>query len=214
MMASTEKNKLGIRDPQVFVRMHEGNSWDSIPKISEFTDISERGYFPVGNIRVGRMTNRDEYKLFLDPFSSDYDELLKDGCCYIMTITDPQGFERILKIGQTSNHFYKGKSNRLGSYNTGTKTANADGTCSTTNFGVLQSFGTYSDYCKNLGIGSLFRLWAYVEPTLFKDILLYSNCINYPAKKQSAAAYKHIEGEVIKRYVAQFGRKPLFCIQE
>lgn len=117
------------------------------------------------------------------------------GVCYLMTMTI-YGREHIIKFGSTRTPFLK----RLGSYNCGTVKARFKGTCSSTNFKILQSFITTR---KDVSL----YIWISDESALTYN---FHGVISVPFASQKVLA---IEDIMIKQFKTQFGHRPLANIQ-
>lgn len=111
-----------------------------------------------------------------------------EGAVYLFVIDD-----KILKIGKTDSTMKK----RIQSYNCGKRQYKENGTCSTTNYKVLQSF---------LTIGKRVELYCYFVPPIQLDVFGETVSI-------TTSPSKYIEKAFQKKTQEQFGDKLSLCIQ-
>lgn len=149
-------------------------AWDDYEHRSEFAFVCE-----------ATPSERPDEKLVI----TDKDDAnLNRSCVYAMVIDG-----RVLKIGSALN----GVKSRVGSYNCGTVKFRTWGTCSTTNYWVLQSllylqmpvrfYGVFPDLKKCKIFGETFH-----EP--------------FPSAKK-------MEKVILQRFVDTYKRKPIGCTQ-
>ncbi len=110
------------------------------------------------------------------------------GLIYIFVVED-----KIFKIGQTTDTFV----NRIQSYNCGTKKARSSGTCSVTNYFVLQSF---------LALGKQVDVYAYYPPKATYE--LFEETIT-----SSEAPSKYAERLIVGDFEKKYYKKPIGCTQ-
>ena len=120
--------------------------------------------------------------------SIDNEKIEEEGLVYIFTIED-----KILKIGHTTTSIKK----RIQSYNCGRKKHREKGTCSTTNYFILQSI---------LNINKTVKVHAFFpeKPTF--------NLFGKHYQKSSSPA-KEAEKQIIKDFMTKFNKKPIGCTQ-
>lgn len=130
--------------------------------------------------------NVEQEKLEIDNMQPEFAD--KEGLIYIFVVDD-----KIFKIGQTTNTF----ADRIQSYNCGRKKARANGTCSVTNYFVLQSF---------LEIGKPVDVYAYVPPLAIYE--LFGKIIH-----SSEAPSKYAERLIVEDFEKKYYKKPIGCTQ-
>ena len=119
------------------------------------------------------------------------DEKNKDikGLIYIFVIND-----KIFKIGQTTVSFPE----RISSYNCGRKKARDKGTCSVTNYYILQSL---------LALGEIVEVYAYIIPRATYEI--FGEII-----ESSEAPSKYTERLITSDFEKKYLKKPIGSIQD
>ena len=156
-----------------------------IPKNTpRFSKYHLNAYFE----RIGQLIPDNNNEKLL--FSGNERKFSKiEGAIYCFVIDD-----YILKIGKTDTTMAK----RLISYNCGKKSYRENGTCSTTNYKVLQSF---------LAINKPVEVYCYFVPPAFLEVF---------GKKVSitTSPSKYIESVFLQKTKEQFGDKLLLCIQD
>ena len=100
---------------------------------------------------------------------------------------------KILKIGHTITDINK----RIQSYNCGKKAFRDSGTCSTTNYFILQSL---------LNINRTVKVYAYFPDLVKYNIFGKSGAERFPSPKA-------VEKEVIRRFELQHDQIPIGCTQ-
>ena len=118
------------------------------------------------------------------------DELInKEGIVYVFVIDG-----KIFKVGESINSI----KDRVQSYNCGKLEYRLKGTCSTTNFYVLQSI---------LAIGEEVKVYGYfpVQP----EYTIFGN-----KYKSSKSASKVAENLIIKDFIKEYDKKPIGCTQQ
>lgn len=131
--------------------------------------------------------NNETESLKVKESTTKYDSI--EGIVYCFVVDG-----KILKLGKTDTTMKK----RVQSYNCGKRAYRERGTCSVTNYAVLQSF---------LAIGSPIEIWGYAVPpahfTLFGEEIV-----------TSTSPSKYTEKTFQKITQQQFGEKLLLCIQD
>lgn len=111
----------------------------------------------------------------------------KPGFVYAFVLDD-----KLIKVGSTITPIRE----RVTSYNCGRKAYRKAGTCSTTNYFVLQSF---------LNIGRRIKVYAYFPPTLkfkmFGEFALIS-------------PVKNVEKKILTELKQKYGKLPVMCTQQ
>lgn len=148
-----------------------------------FSEYSLKSYFE----KIGILKpNCQRERLDCEILNKKYSTL--EGLVYCFVIDG-----KILKIGKTDTTMAE----RVKSYNCGTKAYRERGTCSTTNYNVLQSF---------LAINKPVEIWAYFVPPIKVEAFGESFEI-------TTSPAKFLEKLFQEKTQAQFGEKLLFCIQ-
>ena len=149
----------------------------------DYVDFEYKKYFiHLCNIKA----DFNSESISTEPIS--FDKIDTHGLVYIFVIGG-----KIFKIG----HAIRGIKKRVGSYNAGRKKNRERGTCSTTNYFVLQSF---------LNIQEDVQVYAY-----FPNVCSYE--IFGEPGKESFPSPKAVEKKIIKDFTQQHGKKPIGCIQ-
>lgn len=121
--------------------------------------------------------------------STNRDKIDRRGMVYALCIGG-----KIFKIGCTITDF----ASRVQSYNCGKKAFRASGTCSTTNYFILQSI---------LNLGRPVAVYAYFPKLMRYDIFGKRGEEPFPSPKA-------VEKEVLRRFVERHGRVPIGCTQK
>ena len=111
------------------------------------------------------------------------------GMVYVLCING-----KILKIGCTITDFAA----RVQSYNCGKKAFRASGTCSTTNYFILQSI---------LNINRAVTVYAYFPKLMKYDIFGKRGEEPFPSPKA-------VEKEILRRFIKRHGQVPIGCTQK
>ena len=117
-----------------------------------------------------------------------FDKIDISGLVYVFVIGG-----KIFKIG----HTITGIEGRVQSYNCGKKKNRGKGTCSTTNYFVLQSV---------LNIQEDVQVYAYFPNVCSYEIFGEPGTESFPSPKA-------VEKKIIKDFTQQHGKKPIGCIQ-
>jgi len=120
--------------------------------------------------------------------STDQTTIDRRGMVYVLCING-----KIFKIGCTITDF----ASRVQSYNCGKKAFRAAGTCSTTNYFILQSI---------LNINRPVAVYAYFPKLMQYDIFGKRGEEPFPSPKT-------VEKEVLRRFIERHGRVPIGCTQ-
>lgn len=150
----------------------------------QFSTYNLKPYFSyVGKI----IPNKEKERLDFVGDTKKYNNI--EGVVYLFVVED-----RILKLGKTDTSMKK----RIQSYNCGKKQYRENGTCSTTNYKVLQSF---------LAINKSVSLYCYFVPPITIDLFGEKVAI-------TTSPSKCIEKAFQKKTQDQFGDKLSLCIQD
>ena len=125
----------------------------------------------------------------LEVRSQNETSLPAKGLVYVLCIDG-----KILKIGCTITAFEK----RVQSYNCGRRRFRANGTCSTTNYFILQSL---------LNIGKTVDVYVYFPAIKKYNIFGTKGEERFPSPKA-------VEKEVLARFVKRHGKVPIGCTQK
>lgn len=149
-----------------------------------FSQYILRSYFT----RIGELIpDRENEKLLFYGDIDKYENI--EGAVYLFVIND-----KILKLGKTDTSMKK----RIQSYNCGKKQYRTNGTCSTTNYKVLQSL---------LAINEKVELYCYFVPPI--SINLFGEEITI-----TTSPSKCVEKAFQRKTQEQFGDKLSLCIQD
>jgi hypothetical protein len=130
--------------------------------------------------------NREAEKLEIE--YADGVDTTRKGLIYILVIQD-----KIFKIGQTTDAF----DGRLGSYNCGRQNNRDKGTCSVTNYFVLQSL---------LAINRPVDVYVYYPPRATYE--LFEQMV-----ETSEAPSKYGERLIVEDFLKKYYKKPIGCTQ-
>jgi len=131
--------------------------------------------------------DRENETLLIEPINEEL--TTKAGIVYVFVIDG-----KIFKVGESINSI----KDRVQSYNCGKLEYRLKGTCSTTNFYVLQSL---------LSINEEVEVYGYfpVQP----EYTIFGN-----KYKSSKSASKVAENLIIKDFIEEYDRKPIGCTQQ
>ena len=124
----------------------------------------------------------------LEVVSVDSTKIHERGLVYVFVIAG-----KIFKIGHTITSI----TDRVQSYNCGKMAYRKNGTCSTTNFFVLQSL---------LNIEKRVKVYAYFPSKMKYEIFGEHGEEKFPSPKT-------VEKKVIKEFIATYKKKPIGCMQ-
>lgn len=144
--------------------------------------MHKSAFFHLCNIRP----NPEREELIVEDIGHDY--LNESGLVYVLV---SEG--KIVKIGHTINNIHS----RISSYNCGKKKHREKGTCSTTNYFILQSI---------LNIGNLIQVYAYFPEKQKYEIFDETGYETFPSPKV-------VERKVIKDFLDKYKRLPIGCTQ-
>lgn len=149
-----------------------------------YNDFKYKKYF---DIVCRLIPDKENETLIVEPINKELTN--KEGIVYVFVIDG-----KIFKVGESINSI----KDRVQSYNCGKLEYRLKGTCSTTNFYVLQSL---------LAIGEIVDVYGYfpVQPE-------YS--IFGGKYKSSKSAAKVAENLIIKDFVERYNKKPIGCTQQ
>ncbi len=130
--------------------------------------------------------NIEKEKIEIEAITKE--KMSAEGFVYVIVVD-----KKILKIGQSITNITK----RIQSYNCGKQSYRDAGTCSTTNYWILQTL---------LNLNLLAKVYAFFPepPTYFLFGKQYKN--NIPITKKA-------ENEILNSFINKFGKKPIGCIQ-
>lgn len=150
----------------------------------EYNQFKYREYF---ELVCKLIPDRENETLIIEPINKEL--TLKEGIVYVFVIDG-----KIFKVGESINSI----KDRVQSYNCGKLEYRLKGTCSTTNFYVLQSL---------LTIGEEVEVYGYfpVQP----EYTIFGN-----KYKSSKSASKVAENLIIKDFVEEYDKKPIGCTQQ
>lgn len=131
--------------------------------------------------------DRENETLVIEPINEELTN--KEGIVYVFVING-----KIFKVGESINSI----KDRVQSYNCGKLEYRLKGTCSTTNFYVLQSL---------LSIGETVDVYGYfpIQP----EYTIFNN-----KYKSSKSASKVAENLIIKDFIDEYNKKPIGCTQQ
>jgi hypothetical protein len=134
--------------------------------------------------------NQQEEKLNIT-WESNSEDMNRVGLDYLIVVND-----RIFKLGHSTTNIKK----RIQSYNCGKKAYRENGTCSTTNYYVLQSL---------LNMNKEATFYAFFPPVPPMGYELFG--VTYT---DGVAPAKRAEGILIEAFTQQFNKKPIGCVQK
>lgn len=170
--------------PKKTISISTVKSLNELENEIEYADFEFKKYF---KLICYLIPNRNKEKLEIEEVDSN--ACRKDGIVYVFVINN-----RIFKIGESINSII----HRVQSYNCGKLDYRLRGTCSTTNFYVLQSL---------LNIDTKVEVYGYF-PEQPKYTVLGKTF------KNSKPPSKTAENLIIKNFEKKYGKKPIGCTQQ